>query len=141
MKRTIRTLTAATMAGAIAFSATPAAHAIDQDQLAGWVEQGLPEAFADEAGNYYRLIGEEYVKSELPATPADLAEAPTFVRNADGSFTFDGGVNVTLGLDFVRTSPDHGTAYDIAGTGAANPSSLIAALLLARDMADARSRA
>ncbi|MDK8879115.1 hypothetical protein [Corynebacterium sp. MSK008] len=94
MKRTIRTLTAATMAGAIAFSATPAAHAIDQDQLAGWVEQGLPEAFADEAGNYYRLIGEEYVKSELPATPADLAEAPTFVRNADGSFTFDGGVNV-----------------------------------------------
>ncbi len=47
---------------------------------------------------------------------------------------FDGGVNVTLGLDFVRTSPDHGTAYDIAGTGRANPSSLIAALRLARDM-------
>lgn len=53
---------------------------------------------------------------------------------------FDGGVNVTLGLDFVRTSPDHGTAFDIAGTGAANPSSLIAALLLARDMAAARAR-
>lgn len=47
---------------------------------------------------------------------------------------FDGGVNVTLGLDFVRTSPDHGTAYDIAGTGTANPSSLIAALRMARNM-------
>lgn len=53
---------------------------------------------------------------------------------------FDGGVNVTLGLDFVRTSPDHGTAYDIAGSGAASPTSLIAALGLARDMAAARAR-
>ena len=47
---------------------------------------------------------------------------------------FDGGVNVTLGLDFVRTSPDHGTAYDIAGQNRANPSSLIAALRMAREM-------
>ncbi|HMR61113.1 4-hydroxythreonine-4-phosphate dehydrogenase PdxA, partial [Amaricoccus sp.] len=47
---------------------------------------------------------------------------------------FDGGVNVTLGLDFVRTSPDHGTAYDIAGQGRASPSSLIAALRMARDL-------
>ena len=55
---------------------------------------------------------------------------------------FDGGVNVTLGLDFVRTSPDHGTAYDIAGTRQRrSPSSLIAALELARDMAAARARA
>jgi 4-hydroxythreonine-4-phosphate dehydrogenase len=38
---------------------------------------------------------------------------------------------VTLGLPFVRTSPDHGTAFDIAGTGRANPSSLLAALALA----------
>ncbi|MBM3488224.1 MAG: 4-hydroxythreonine-4-phosphate dehydrogenase PdxA [Alphaproteobacteria bacterium] len=44
---------------------------------------------------------------------------------------FDSGVNVTLGLPFVRTSPDHGTAYDIAGTGRANPASLIAAIALA----------
>ena len=36
---------------------------------------------------------------------------------------FDGGVNVTLGLPFVRTSPDHGTAFDIAGTGRARPAS------------------
>jgi 4-hydroxythreonine-4-phosphate dehydrogenase len=44
---------------------------------------------------------------------------------------FDSAVNVTLGLPFVRTSPDHGTAFDIAGTGRADPSSLIAALALA----------
>lgn len=47
----------------------------------------------------------------------------------------DRGVNVTLGLPFVRTSPDHGTAFDIAGTGRANPSSLWAAMSMARDMA------
>jgi 4-hydroxythreonine-4-phosphate dehydrogenase len=50
---------------------------------------------------------------------------------------FHGGVNVTLGLPFVRTSPDHGTALDLAGTGKANPSSLIAAIKLAAQMADA----
>ncbi|QPF87694.1 4-hydroxythreonine-4-phosphate dehydrogenase PdxA [Bradyrhizobium genosp. L] len=48
---------------------------------------------------------------------------------------FEDAVNVTLGLPFVRTSPDHGTAFDIAGTGRANPSSLIAALRLAARMA------
>jgi 4-hydroxythreonine-4-phosphate dehydrogenase len=48
---------------------------------------------------------------------------------------FDGGVNVTLGLDFIRTSPDHGTAFDIAGTGTAQAGSLIAALRMARLMA------
>ena len=48
---------------------------------------------------------------------------------------FDNGVNVTLGLPFIRTSPDHGTAFDIAGQGNANPSSLIAALKLAARMA------
>jgi 4-hydroxythreonine-4-phosphate dehydrogenase len=51
---------------------------------------------------------------------------------------FAGGVNVTLGLPFVRTSPDHGTAYDIAGRGVADPSSLIAALRMAAEMATAR---
>ena len=44
---------------------------------------------------------------------------------------FDRGVNVTLGLPFIRTSPDHGTAFDIAGTGKANPQSLIEALRMA----------
>lgn len=47
------------------------------------------------------------------------------------TLAFDEGVNVTLGLPFVRTSPDHGTAFDIAGKGLANPASLIAAIRLA----------
>ncbi|MCV2891720.1 4-hydroxythreonine-4-phosphate dehydrogenase PdxA [Lentibacter sp. XHP0401] len=49
---------------------------------------------------------------------------------------FDRGVNVTLGLPFVRTSPDHGTAFDIAGKGLANPSSSLEALRLAWKMAN-----
>jgi 4-hydroxythreonine-4-phosphate dehydrogenase len=52
---------------------------------------------------------------------------------------FAGGVNVTLGLPFVRTSPDHGTAFDIAGQGIADPTSLIAALRMADQMARARA--
>ena len=52
---------------------------------------------------------------------------------------FDRGVNVTLGLPFIRTSPDHGTAFDIAGKGIAKPDSLIAALRMARDMAMAQT--
>ena len=51
---------------------------------------------------------------------------------------FDRGVNVTLGLPFVRTSPDHGTAFDIAGQGVANPTSLIEALKMAARMGAAR---
>ena len=52
---------------------------------------------------------------------------------------FDDGVNVTLGLPFVRTSPDHGTAFDIAGKGIARPNSLIAALKMAAEMAARRA--
>jgi 4-hydroxythreonine-4-phosphate dehydrogenase len=52
---------------------------------------------------------------------------------------FSGGVNVTLGLPFVRTSPDHGTAFDIAGRGCADPGSLLAALRLAAEMAGRRA--
>jgi 4-hydroxythreonine-4-phosphate dehydrogenase len=51
------------------------------------------------------------------------------------TLAFEDAVNVTLGLPFIRTSPDHGTAFDIAGTGKADPSSLIAALRLAARMA------
>ncbi|MFC0410588.1 4-hydroxythreonine-4-phosphate dehydrogenase PdxA [Roseomonas elaeocarpi] len=51
----------------------------------------------------------------------------------------DGGVNVTLGLPIVRTSPDHGTAFDIAGTGRADPGSLLAALRMANEMATRRA--
>ena len=51
---------------------------------------------------------------------------------------FDTGVNWTLGLPFIRTSPDHGTAYDIAGKGIASPSSMIAAIRLAKQLAKNR---
>jgi 4-hydroxythreonine-4-phosphate dehydrogenase len=53
------------------------------------------------------------------------------------TLAFDSGVNVTLGLPFIRTSPDHGTAFDIAGKGLANPASLIAAARLAARLAAA----
>ena len=56
------------------------------------------------------------------------------------TLAFDEAVNVTLGLPIVRTSPDHGTALDIAGKGVASPRSLISALNLAADMAAARRR-
>jgi 4-hydroxythreonine-4-phosphate dehydrogenase len=56
------------------------------------------------------------------------------------TLSFWDGVNVTLGLPIVRTSPDHGTALDIAGTGKADARSMIAAVKMAADMADARSR-
>ncbi|ANY20276.1 4-hydroxythreonine-4-phosphate dehydrogenase 1 [Tsuneonella dongtanensis] len=52
---------------------------------------------------------------------------------------FDAGVNVTLGLPIVRTSPDHGTAFDIAGTGRANPGAMIAAIRMAGECAMRRA--
>ncbi len=57
------------------------------------------------------------------------------------ALAFDRAVNVTLGLPFVRTSPDHGTALDIAGTGKASEASLVAALRMAADMARRRAEA
>jgi 4-hydroxythreonine-4-phosphate dehydrogenase len=57
------------------------------------------------------------------------------------TIAFDDGVNVTLGLPFVRTSPDHGTAFDIAGKGLANPASTVAAIRMAWAMAQARAGA
>ncbi len=56
------------------------------------------------------------------------------------ALAFWSGVNVTLGLPIVRTSPDHGTAFDIAGTGKADARSMIAAIELAAQIADARGR-
>ncbi len=54
---------------------------------------------------------------------------------------FDEGVNVTLGLPIIRTSPDHGTAYDIAGKGLADPGAMAAAIVMAAEMAAARAAA
>ena len=57
------------------------------------------------------------------------------------TLAFDSGVNITLGLPIVRTSPDHGTAFDLAGGGTANPASLIAALQTAARLAAGRAGA
>jgi 4-hydroxythreonine-4-phosphate dehydrogenase len=57
------------------------------------------------------------------------------------TLAFDHAVNVTLGLPIVRTSPDHGTAFDIAGKGVADPTSLVAALRLAARLANAEQPA
>lgn len=57
------------------------------------------------------------------------------------TLAFDRGVNVTLGLPFVRTSPDHGTAFALAGTGKARPDSFMAALRLAAELATRRAHA
>ena len=56
------------------------------------------------------------------------------------TLAFDRAVNVTLGLPFVRTSPDHGTALDIAGKNVADPTSFIEAVRLAQTMARTRSQ-
>ena len=53
---------------------------------------------------------------------------------------FESAVNVTLGLPFIRTSPDHGTALNIAGTGAAHETSLVAAIKVASEMVTNRAR-
>ena len=71
----------------------------------------------------------------------DVALAPTHDQALIPAKTlaFDEGVNVTLGLPFIRTSPDHGTAFDIAGKGIARPDSLIAAIRLADRLARAEA--
>ena len=88
------------------------------------------------------------IAAEGPA-PADTLFHPAARRRYDAvlcmyhdqaliplkTIDFAQGVNVTLGLPFIRTSPDHGTALDIAGSGTADPASLIAALKLAGEMA------
>ncbi len=112
------------------------------------------------------LFGDEEIRIIGPAVQAAVAEglnasgpyAPdtVFMRARRGEFDLvvamthdhglipvkylgvEQGVNVTLGLPFVRTSPDHGTAFDIAGRGLADPASLVAALNMARRLAAVR---
>lgn len=73
----------------------------------------------------------------------DVALAPTHDQALIPikTLAFDEGVNVTLGLPFIRTSPDHGTAFDIAGRGLARPDSLIAAIRLADRLVRTAARA
>ncbi len=111
--------------------------------------------FGDEEARVYRPALARLATHGVRATgplPADTV----FKRALDGEFdavvapyhdvgmaafktvAFGGGVNVTLGLPFVRTSPDHGTAFDIAGTGRADPGSMLTALRLAVQLAENR---
>ena len=76
----------------------------------------------DSASRFDAIIGAYHDQALIPVKMAD----------------FYGSVNVTLGLSIIRTSPDHGTGFDIAGQGQARPDSLIAALTLAREMAQRR---
>ena len=82
-------------------------------------------AFRDAvAGRYHGLVAMYHDQALIPVKLVD----------------FEHAVNVTLGLPIVRTSPDHGTAYDLAGTGRARPASTVAALALAVAMTAARAR-
>ena len=108
------------------------------------------------------LFGDEEARVLVPAAERLGATGPlpadtVFVRAMRGEFdvvlapyhdvgmtaikvaSFGSGVNVTLGLPFIRTSPDHGTALDIAGTGRADPASMRAAVQLAIDLASRSS--
>lgn len=106
------------------------------DRLQAWAHaSGHPSSFhgplsADTAFHYH-VVGQ---LDGLVAMYHDQGLAPFKLAH------FDDGVNVTLGLPFVRTSPDHGTAKDIAGRGLANPASMIAAIELAREMLRGRRR-
>jgi len=112
--------------------------------------------FGDEEARVFEPAVRRLLDAGVHATgpvPADTV----FVRALAGAFdavvapyhdvgmaafktaSFGGGVNVTLGLPFVRTSPDHGTAFDIAGKGIADPSSMVQALTLAHSVASNRA--
>ena len=79
---------------------------------------------------FSRTLGGEYDAVIAPYHDVGMAPFKTVA--------FGTGVNVTLGLPFVRTSPDHGTAFDIVGTGRADPSSMQAAIRMAARLAVGR---
>jgi 4-hydroxythreonine-4-phosphate dehydrogenase len=101
----------------------PAVHAAQRRQM------DVVGPFAADALFYHVLKGEY---DAVVAMYHDQGLAPLKM------IAFESGVNWTLGLPFIRTSPDHGTAYDIAGQGKANPSSMLAALRLAKQLARKR---
>ena len=99
----------------------PAIQLLNETDLGDFHGPGVPDAiFRDAAhGKYDAVLAMYHDQGLIPLKLLD----------------FDNAVNVTLGLPKPRTSPDHGTAFDIAGKGIANPSSMIAAMSLAARMA------
>ena len=77
---------------------------------------------------------------ESRVRPEDVDRVRPGLEAAVKLLAFESAVNVTLGLPIVRTSPDHGTAWDIAGKGIADPGSMIAASLLAAKLAGGHPR-
>ena len=99
----------------------PAIEALNETRLAEFAGPGIPDAVfrATARGSYDAIIAMYHDQGLIPLKLLD----------------FDNAVNVTLGLPKPRTSPDHGTAFEIAGKGIANPSSMIAAMKLAAELA------
>ena len=99
----------------------PAIKALNETGLAEFAGPGIPDAIfrATARGSYDAIIAMYHDQGLIPLKLLD----------------FDNAVNVTLGLPKPRTSPDHGTAFEIAGKGIANPSSMIAAMKLAAELA------
>ncbi|NLY29602.1 MAG: 4-hydroxythreonine-4-phosphate dehydrogenase PdxA [Firmicutes bacterium] len=87
------------------------------------------------AGQYDGVVAMYHDQGHIPVKLLGFAVDPE-----SGSFRSVEGVNVTLGLPIIRTSVDHGTAFDIAGTGKANEKSMIDAILMAATMARHRNR-
>jgi 4-hydroxythreonine-4-phosphate dehydrogenase len=103
--------------------------ALDRLRGEGWTIDGPRSAdtmfHADARAGYDAALCMYHDQALIPLKTLDFAR----------------GVNITLGLPFVRTSPDHGTAFGLAGTGTADPTSLIEALRTARQLAANRARA
>jgi 4-hydroxythreonine-4-phosphate dehydrogenase len=104
---------------------------IYQPALARLVDAGVRVSGPLPADSVFRrALDEEFDAVVAPYHDVGMAAFKTV--------TFGSGVNVTLGLPFVRTSPDHGTAFDVAGTGRANSESMLMALRLAVQLAENR---
>ena len=141
---------------------------VDAMALFGAARPRLALAGLNPHAGEHGVIGEEDDRVLVPAVQRARANGVTiegpipgdtvFVRASRGEFdcviacyhdqglipvkllSFGSAVNVTIGLPIIRTSVDHGTAFDIAGTGVADPGSMIAAVKLAAEMASARAR-
>jgi 4-hydroxythreonine-4-phosphate dehydrogenase len=105
----------------------------------------IAPAVRDAARKQIRVSGPLAADSVFPRAVAGAFDAVVCMYHDQGLAPFKllhfaDGVNFTAGLPFVRTSPDHGTAYDIAGRGKADPSSMVAALVLAAKLTNKASR-
>lgn len=105
----------------------------------------IAPAVRDAARKQIRVSGPLAADSVFPRAVAGAFDAVVCMYHDQGLAPFKllhfaDGVNFTAGLPFIRTSPDHGTAYDIAGRGKADPSSMVAALVLAAKLTNKASR-